>query len=192
MSTTIIYAHPYEKSFNAAILAEVSQQLAAKNEAFQVLDLCADGFNPAYTKAELALYKEGKTGDPLVQKYQQALRQSSRVIYIFPIWWGEAPAIIKGFSDKVFAKDFAYSQNPKNGMTKGLLTHIQQALIITTSTAPTLIVKLFFGNAISRVFSGYTLKSVGIKQRKWLNCGRVNLCSQEQRQAFLASLGKHI
>lgn len=64
--TTIIYAHPYEKSFNHAILERVQALLDAKGQAYQLIDLYADGFNPVFTKEELALFAEGKALDPLV------------------------------------------------------------------------------------------------------------------------------
>jgi len=58
--TTIIYAHPYEKSFNHAILERVQALLDAKGQEYRLIDLYADGFNPVYTKEELALFREGK------------------------------------------------------------------------------------------------------------------------------------
>lgn len=60
MATTVIYAHPYEGSFNHAILQETQKLLAAKNEACRVIDLYAEGFNPVYSKEELALFNQGR------------------------------------------------------------------------------------------------------------------------------------
>ena len=54
--TTIIYAHPYDESFNHGILQRVRQLLDGKGEQYQLIDLYADGFNPAYTKEEIALF----------------------------------------------------------------------------------------------------------------------------------------
>ena len=47
--TTIIYAHPYEKSFNHAILERVQALLDAKGQEYRLIDLYADVFNPVYT-----------------------------------------------------------------------------------------------------------------------------------------------
>ena len=52
--TTIIYAHPYDQNFNHGILQRVQQLLDEKGEKYRLIDLYADGFNPAYTKEELA------------------------------------------------------------------------------------------------------------------------------------------
>lgn len=87
MATTVIYAHPYEGSFN-----------------------------PVYSKEELALFNQGQVLDPSVQKYQQMIKESRRLIFIFPIWWADMPAIVKGFLDKVLLKQFAYVES-KTGLS---------------------------------------------------------------------------
>ena len=68
-------------------------------------------------------------------QYQQALKDSRRLIFIFPIWWADMPAIVKGFLDKVLLRTFAYMEN-RVGVLEGRLD-IDEALVISTSTAPT-------------------------------------------------------
>ena len=65
----IVYAHPYDKSFNHAILAQVQDLLEKKGQTYELIDLYEDGFNPVYTKEELALFNKGQALDPLVLKY---------------------------------------------------------------------------------------------------------------------------
>ncbi|MDO4640256.1 MAG: NAD(P)H-dependent oxidoreductase [Neisseria sp.] len=190
-STTIIYAHPYDKSFNHAILERVQELLNVQNEPFQLINLYTDGFNPVYSQEELALFNQGKTLDPLILKYQKILKETDRLIFIFPIWWANVPAIVKGFFDKVFLKTFAYIEN-NSGSLKGLLSNIQETIVISTSTAPTFYLKYFCGNTIGKAMLGHTIKSIGVKKRRWINCGRANLVSQKKRTQFLTSLEKYI
>lgn len=188
--TTIIYAHPYEKSFNYAILERVQALLDAKGQEYRLIDLYADGFNPVYTKEELALFREGKALDPLVLQYQQALKDSKRLIFIFPIWWADMPAIVKGFLDKVLLRTFAYMEN-RVGLLEGRLD-IDEALVISTSTAPTFYLKFVCGNFITKAMLGHTMKGVGARRRRWVNCGKANLITDEKRKAFLEGLGRYI
>lgn len=183
LDTLIIYAHPYDKSFNHAILKKVEDSLTQRGQEFQTIDLYKDNFNPSYTTEELALFKEGKTTDPLVAQYQKSLTAANEVIFIFPIWWNDTPAIIKGFIDKVMKKRFAYDVG-KTGLI-GHLTHIKKATVLTTSTSPTWYLKLFCGNAIKRVFINATLKQLGIKTVNWLNMGNIDNSTTQQRQNFL-------
>lgn len=184
--TTIIYAHPYEQSFNHAILQRVRELLESKGEAYKLIDLYADGFNPAYTKEELALFNQGKALDPLVLHYQEILKKTDRLIFIFPIWWADMPAIVKGFEDKVFLKTLAYNPTPTG--IKGCLTQIREAVVITTSTAPTWYLKFFCGNVIGKTMIGHTLKGIGVSSGRWINFGGMDKSTAQARQSFLDKL----
>lgn len=72
--TTIIYAHPWEGSFNHAILQQVKALLDARGQEYRLLDLHADRFNPVYSVDELALFNKGQALDPQVLSYQQTLK----------------------------------------------------------------------------------------------------------------------
>ena len=184
--TTIIYAHPYEQSFNHAILQRVRELLESKGEAYKLIDLYADGFNPAYTKEELALFNQGKALDPLVLHSQEILKKTDRLIFIFPIWWADMPAIVKGFEDKVFLKTLAYNPTPTG--IKGCLTQIREAVVITTSTAPTWYLKFFCGNVIGKTMIGHTLKGIGVGSGRWINFGGMDKSTAQARQSFLDKL----
>lgn len=184
--TLIIYDHPYEKSFNHAILETVIAALQGKGKSHALIDLHADGFDPVFRKEELALYGKGETLDPLVEKYWQLIREADEIIFICPVWWSSLPAMTKGFLDKVMKVNFAYT--PGATGPKGLLTHIHQATLITTSTTPNFVLKYFLGNPIKRVFVNLVLKQVGIARREWLNFGNITNSKAEQREAFLQQL----
>ena len=184
--TLIIYAHPYSKSFNHAILERVKRVLKSQGKSYDLIDLYADDFDPRYSAAELALFRKGETLDPLVVKYQKMLVKAGSIIVIAPIWWSDLPAILKGFFDKVMKMNFAYTVTPLG--VRGLLTHIKSILVISTSTSPTWYLRLACGNAIEKVFLNSVAKQWGIKKRKWINCGRVNLVSDRIRQRFLSKI----
>ena len=141
-------------------------------------------------ETELALFSKGQYLDEQVKKYQEILTQSNELIFIFPIWWNNLPAILKGFIDKVMLKNFAYKES-KIGF-KGLLTHIKKATVITTSQAPTWYIKWIMGNPIKSVFIRGTLHAIGIKNVKWLNHGNTTGGSDESRKRFLLIVKKHL
>ena len=39
---------------------------------------------------------------------------------------------------------------------------------------------------------GHTMKGVGARRRRWVNCGKANLITDEKRKAFLEGLGRYI
>lgn len=185
MKTTIVYAHPWAGSFNHAVLKEV-QSLFPQAE---TIDLYQDGFDPVMREEELALFSKGEAVDPLVKQYQERLLQTERLIFIFPIWWYGMPAILKGFFDKIMLKRFAYLEG-KTGLLVGQLTHINEAVIITTSQSPQWYLQYFSGNPVGRTLAKRTLKDIGIKKVKWLNAGRIATSPREHKTTFLKKLAR--
>jgi putative NADPH-quinone reductase len=139
---------------------------------------------------DLALYAAGRSTDPLVQEYQNILMETDELVLIFPIWWYNIPAILKGFMDKVMLKDFAYVET-KSGL-KGRLTHIKKTSVFTTSETPTLYMNLFKGNPIHGVFIRGTLKGVVLHNIKWCNCGFITRSSRSKRERYLRRIARII
>ncbi len=104
-TASVILAHPYEKSFNHAIFAAATAALRARGISVFAHDLYAEGFDPVLTRAELG--KE-ETQDPLAARYIRELVASDLLVFIHPNWWGQPPAIMKGYIDRVFRPPYAY------------------------------------------------------------------------------------
>ncbi|MEH7809906.1 flavodoxin family protein, partial [Bacillus safensis] len=64
---TIVYAHPWDGSYNHAILTSITENLETKREPFQVIDLYKDGFNPVFSAEELKYFHKGETPYQLVK-----------------------------------------------------------------------------------------------------------------------------
>lgn len=183
MYTTIIMAHPWHGSFNKAILERIIKQLNERHKSYQVIDLNKDNFNPVLEEKDLACFSKGSSTDPMVAKYQEMLLATDELIFIFPIWWFDMPAILKGFIDKVMLKNYAYVETPTG--LKGLLTHIKRTTVITTSEVPTWYLIWLSGNPIRGTFINRTLKGIGLKNVKWMNSDMTASGSQERREKFL-------
>lgn len=183
MKYVIVYAHPYQKSFNNAILQAITHKLTNKKIDFNVIDLYRDGFNPTYSKQELALSNCGKTTDPLVTKYQHLIKTSTAILFIFPIWWNSVPAIIKGFIDKTMKKNFAYHCSSTG--IKPILNNIKKTRLISTSSSSKSNIKLKCGNSIMNVFMNTTLKELGFQNRKWTDFDLIDQSSPQRRKKFL-------
>ena len=62
------------------------------------------------------------------------MKEANRRIFIFPVWWNDTPAIIKGFIDKVMKKQFAYNVGATGVI--GHLKNIQRVEVMTTLPHP--------------------------------------------------------
>ena len=178
--TTVLYAHPYSGSFNHAILEEVVSVLKEQNRDHSVIDLYADGFNPALEASSLRLYSRGETADPLAKKYLDQLIASDSIIMIFPVWWGMMPAIVKGFFDKVMLAGTAYGYDASGNLVPDKI-NLKRTLIFTTSQAPADLFRPFFADYLkSRI-----LDAVGFHNPEWYDCSETAHGPAENRTDFL-------
>lgn len=181
---TLILAHPWHGSFNKAILDALVEKYEAEGEKYQIIDLHKDAFNPAYTEEELSNYHTGYTADKLILKYQEMIRNTTDIIFIFPIWWGTMPAMMKGFLDKVMLLNFGF--NYENGWNP--LLKINKGAVITTSQSPSAMFKENIENGVIKMMLG----SIGINNVKWYNCDSINSSPREAKTMFLEELKNSI
>lgn len=179
MHIMIIIDHPWQESFNHALLDAFVEELKKNHHKIDVLDLKKDGFDPRMTAEELALYGEGKFLDPKVGEYQERIMQADHLVFFFPIWWQVMPATLKGFLDKVLLHNWAFVDAKPQPI--GKLTHIQGATVITTSGVSNGYYSFVYHNALKSTFLKGTLRFCGITNARWVNFGKVGEVSQETR-----------
>ncbi|KLI75110.1 MULTISPECIES: NAD(P)H-dependent oxidoreductase [Lacticaseibacillus] len=186
----IIYTHPYNGSFNHAVLEKVQEKLQRQGDTTDVIDLYRDEFNPTYDAEELKLFHAGQTHDPLVTQYLQKIKAAEALIIITPIWWNDIPGMLKGFIDKVMKEGPGLTHVVTKRGVQGTLTNIKKGYILTTSTSPTLYLRFFCGNAVKKVLIGATLKQLGIRHVQWSNFGGITNSTEGQRRLYLQSIDK--
>lgn len=183
--TLIIYAHPWEGSFNHFILRKVEALLQARGDQTDVIDLNKDGFDPVMRPADLKVFSKGEYANEQAGGYANRLRSADELVLIFPVWWYGEPAILKGFYDKVFLKGQVYEEIDHR--LKGLLK-IQRAAILTTANIDRAMFSLL-GDPIRNVLANGILKTAGIDNVTWLHCPTVHLA--EARSRFLGEIDRH-
>jgi NAD(P)H dehydrogenase (quinone) len=129
MRVLVIYAHPVETSYAAALHAMVLQTLGARHEV-RDLDLYADDFDPRLTREERLNYHDTTRNLAPIAKYVDMLRWAEAVVFCFPVWCFGVPAILKGFFDRVLAPGVAFDIDGTK--VAPLLTNIRRVVAVTT------------------------------------------------------------
>lgn len=181
MKPTIVFAHPWDGSFNKAILDEVIKNLGD----YHLIDLYKDGFNPVMSVEDLAVYNDGRSHDPHVAKYNEILDDTNEIIFIFPIWWYDMPAILRGFFDKVMLVNSAFTAD-ETGLKA--IRHINKTVVFTTSFASTEDLIHKFGNPFHGTILSATFEMVGFHNAEWVNLGEIESSTEEARKEFLANI----
>lgn len=186
MKILIIYTHPNNKSLNFSILKNAEELILAKKHSLEILDLYQEKFNPVLIFDEnnrrRNLYKDRNT-----EKYREMIEKADLLLFIYPVWWNEMPAILKGFIDRVFVKGFAYEF--KSMIPLGLLKG-KKSYIINTMDAPKIYVKLFLMESHYKNFKNNVLKFCGIKNLGKFTFYNVKKLSREQIQNELKRLNE--
>lgn len=179
----VISAHPDPASFNAAIRNTISSVLERSRQPFEMIDLYANAYNPVLSLQEL----KGEISEE-TKAYQEKIKRADVILFLFPVWWFRAPAILEGFFDKVFIPGFAYRFKKiigKFGMPVPLLRE-KRVLAIITHGAPALPVKILYVNAVKyRFLLGFLSFCFYLWRCRIIQLWAVPFVSQKKRVRYL-------
>lgn len=136
MKVLIVYCHPVEDSFCAALRDAAVAAIRAKGCEARVLDLYAENFDPVMRPQERLTYNECAPQDPALQLHIEGLRWAEALVFVYPTWWYGLPAMLKGWLDRVWAKDVAFAFDGTRQSIEPLMGHIVKIAVVTTCGAP--------------------------------------------------------
>ncbi|AYC32504.1 flavodoxin family protein [Pseudomonas cavernae] len=123
MNVLIVHAHPEPQSFTAALRDLAVETLRGQGHQVQVSDLYAMNWNPVASADDFAArenpdylvyaleQREGAKNQSIAADIQQELDKllwADLLILNFPIYWFSAPAILKGWIDRVLVSGICY------------------------------------------------------------------------------------
>ncbi len=153
----VVFAHPCEESFSAALHATVVQSLTKRGWEVDDCDLYAEGFSPVLTAQERRGYHETATNTGSVQGCVDRLRAAQALVLVFPVWNFGYPAMLKGFFDRVFLPGVSFQL--EDGHVRPNLTHIRKLAAVTT----------YGGNRLRALLAGDPPRHV-VKRAVWHVC----------------------
>jgi NAD(P)H dehydrogenase (quinone) len=112
MRVLVLFAHPVETSFGAALRRRVVDSLRAGGHEVDDCDLNAEGFNPLTSRQERIEYHDPSLNRASVAPYVDRLLAAQALVLVFPVWNYGFPAILKGFIDKVFLPGVSFDLGP--------------------------------------------------------------------------------
>ncbi len=175
MKTIIVYAHPRKDGFSGYFLEKTIDLLKRKEKEYEVLDLYEMGFNPNLDSKEHFYEKKPVLSDEIVE-LQKTFRENNEYIFIYPCWWNNVPAILKGFFDRVFTRNYAFDMSGK--IPKGLLSG--KAIIFTPVGTNMVFNTLFQRNRSINVMRS-SLKFCGIVSKGYAFTDAMKLTDQHKK-----------
>ena len=191
MRILLVLAHPLTDSFAASVAATAKAALEKSGHSVDLLDLYQDGFDPRLTEQERRGYFDTPYGTAAVDAIVARLRAADGLILVFPQWWFNFPAILKGFFDRVFAPGVAFDHEQSGGRIIPRLTKITLFWALTTTGSPWWVVKLYMGNPVRRLLKrGIAAFCARDVQFRMLSLHDMDRVTPAQRTAHLARIEK--
>jgi putative NADPH-quinone reductase len=186
MKATVLLAHPYSKSFNHAIYRRATQSLAENGAEVFAHDLYAEGFDPVIPERELG--KE-PTEDPLVARCAEELMESDLLVFVHPNWWGQPPAIMKGYIDRVIRPPYAYDfpDDAPGGLPIQKLNGKAGFVYNTANTAQER-EDVYFGDPLDRIWRRCVFGFCGVAEYRRRMFRIIADSTEEQRRTWLAAV----
>lgn len=129
MKILVVCAHPNSASFTHAMTTAVVTGLKQNQHDVKIKDLYAEDFDPILKADDLAQLHSGVIPER-IRHEQDDLLWANALVFVYPLWWFDRPAILKGWFDVVFTNQVAFSFNDQG--VQGLLPH-QKALVLITA-----------------------------------------------------------
>ncbi|MCC8931746.1 NAD(P)H-dependent oxidoreductase [Rhizobium sp. 'Codium 1'] len=185
----VVLAHPLSESFAASAARLVVETLQAKGYTVDLLDLYAEDFDPRLTAAERAAYMEPNYQPIEVSVLVQRLKAADGLVLVFPQWWFNLPAIMKGFIDRVFVPGVAFEHDKAGGRIVPLMTDIRTFWVVTSTGSPWWVVHLYMGNPVKRILkrgvAPFCARSVDFRM---LEIHDMDRATEAKREGFLAKV----
>lgn len=134
MRALVVHCHPREGSLVAAARDRALAGLAATGHDVRLVDLYADGFEPAMSCDERRHHAEAGVAvdDPLVARYAADLAWAEALVLVYPTWWGGQPAMLKGWFDRVWVAGVAWELRDGEDVLRPLLRNLRRLVVVTT------------------------------------------------------------
>ncbi len=124
MRVLVVFAHPVETSFSAALHRTTVDALNSAGHEVDDCDLYAEDFQPVMSRQERLDYHNTAINTQPVQAYVDRLKAAEGLVFVHPVWNYGYPAIMKGFFDRVFITGVSFTL--QNGDLKPNLWNIRR------------------------------------------------------------------
>jgi NAD(P)H dehydrogenase (quinone) len=184
MRISVILAHPDKGSFNHAIAKTAAGELRRNGHDVSFHDLYEEGFDPVLPAGEIPA--EAVLPHPIAAHCRE-IAAAEGIVIVHPNWWGQPPAILKGWIDRVIRPGVAYSfleGDSGEGVPVGLL-RAKTAIVFNTANTPAEREQAAFGDPLERIWRNCVFGLCGVDDVRREVFGVVVTSTEEQRNEWL-------
>jgi NAD(P)H dehydrogenase (quinone) len=180
MKVLVVIGHQSPGSFCHAIAQTAADTLRAAGHEVIYHDLYQERFDPVLPQAEIP--KDAPL-EPIVRRHCDEVRAAGGYVVVHPNWWGQPPAMLKGWIDRVLRQGMAYEFGP-GGAVIGHLKG-KRAVVFTTSNTPRDLELTLFGDPLENLWKNCIFGFCGVEQFARRNFESIIVSTPDQRRQWL-------
>lgn len=179
----VILGHPDSQSLCGAIAARYLKSAAEEGHSVRLFKLGELEFDPVLRGG----YRKSQELEPSLLELQKSIHWAEHLVFIYPLWWGAMPAILKGMFDRIFLSGFAYKYREGTSWWDRLLVGRSAHAIVTMDTPPWYY-RLVYSMPGHHQIKKTILEFCGIKPVKITSFGPVRHASEAKINKWLAKV----
>jgi len=122
--------------------------------------------------------------EPDLKSAQEAIKWADHLVFVYPIWWGTIPALLKGFIERTFLPGFAVHFREHSIWWDKLLTGKSARLIVTLNT-PSWYYRWVLGQPGHKTMKKTILEFCGVKPVRITEIGSIKGSTEEKRKGWI-------
>lgn len=179
----IVLGHPSNDSLCASLAERYAESARSAGKETRLLRLSDLQFDPILWQG----YRGNQPLEPDLQAAQAAVTWADHLVFVYPLWWGAMPALLKGFIDRVFLPGYAFKYRKNSSLWDKLLAGRSAQLIVTMDSPP------WYFKWVNRMPGHQQMKKTilqfsGITPVRITSFGPVRSASESQRNAWLTKV----
>ena len=188
MHIYIVFAHPSHNSFTYNVLTAFTNGLLDAGHTFEVGDLYEMNFKTDMDREEYARETGLDPDAPVsldVKAEQEKIDRAGAIVFVYPIWWSDCPAKLKGWFDRVWSYGYAYRYD-EEGEHSTSRVEMEKALVLCPAGHPVeFLEEIGIAESMRRIILNDRLLGVGVKEAEMVILGGMMLNDEAIRDANL-------
>lgn len=183
-----VLGHVSEDSYCGALHRAYADAAVAEGHEVRQILLPRLSFDPILREA----YRRPMPLEPDLEQAQEAIKWAEHLVFVYPTWWGQQPALLRGFVDRVFLPGWAFKYRENSPWWDRFLSG-RSARLIVTMGAPPWYDSLVYRGGSRRAMKKAVLEFCGVRPVKATAIGPVRRSKPEWRERWIgrvAAMGR--
>ena len=179
----VILGHPKNASFCGAIASCYMEGAKETGHEVRLISVGDLSFDPLLRTGNAS----SQELEPDLVAAQAAITWAQHIVFVYPIWWGSMPALLKGFIDRVFLPGFAFKYRESSPFWDRLLSGRSAHLLVTMDAPPWFfrwVYRMPGHNQMKRAILGFC----GIRPVSITSFGPIKGSTQQKREKWLSQI----